>query len=77
MIPAYVYAPPYEADPFPVLIWNAYAPSFHPNQQIDLRTDPFGYSFTIQDRASFYWPDIYLGDTVSTDLRILVDSMWL
>ncbi len=76
MIPAYRYAPPYEEKPFPVLIWNAYAPSFHPHQQINQRMDPYGYTLTIEDRASFYWPGIFSGEIVSDDLRCVVDSMW-
>lgn len=66
MIPAYVYAPPYNADPFPVLIWNAYAPSFHPNHQIELRTDPLNYpGLTTGERASFFWYDVYTGSVTT------------
>ena len=57
MIPAYIFAAPYEANPSPVLIWNAYAPSFHPNAQIDFGMNPLFYNgLSIHDRAMFYWP---------------------
>lgn len=67
MMPAYVYAPPYEANVSPVLVWNAYAPSFHPNAQIDLCSFPLHYGgMTIHDRAMFYWHGIYTGEVVPT-----------
>ena len=81
MIPAYVYAPPYEANPSPVLIWNAYAPSFHPNAQIDFCTNPlFHNGFSIHDRATFYWSepvwtDYYSGEMVSLKLRSIIDDL--
>jgi hypothetical protein len=77
MVPAYKFVPPYETNPFSVLIWNAYAPSFHPNAQIDLRTDPFGYSLSIRDRAAFYWPDTlyYSGEAVSFELWNLINDI--
>ena len=83
MIPAYVYAPPYEANPSsPVLIWNAYAPSFHPNAQIDFCMNPlFHTGYSIHDRAMFYWcepgvwTDYYSGDMVSQELRSIIDGL--
>lgn len=66
MIPAYVYAPPYEANHSPVLIWNAYAPSFQPNAQIDFCTNPlFHTGYSIHDRAMFYWHGVYTGDIIT------------
>lgn len=73
MIPAYIFAAPYEANPSPVLIWNAYAPSFHPNAQIDFGMNPlFHDGFSIHDRAMFYWYGVYAGDVITPYVEDLI-----
>ncbi len=76
MISTYKFVPPYEANPSPVLIWNAYAPTFNPNAQIEFCTDPlFNYGLTIRERAMFYWHGVYTGDILTPLIDHIVLEM--
>jgi hypothetical protein len=78
MLPVYIPLP-YEESFSPVVVWNAYAPRFEPNEAICRNMNPlYDVPLTNVQRALFYWPhvvDFYTGDSVSADVFTILSSM--
>lgn len=80
MIPSSYVPMPFEPLSSAVVVWNAYAPRFEPNDSIRKYTNPlYEVSYTNVERALFYWPEqlvqFYGGEATSSDVDAIVSSM--